>query len=292
MPIYYNKLTVVDGNSTIREIDLSQDTVSSAADIMSGKYGHLNTGERVLGTGQGSGTLVSKTITLNGTYDPDDDSADGYSGVTVNVQGGASMSEVQNQYGTELRITSAPGSAPSATRHTLYFEYTDSTNETVYAYYDDALISPAITATTPTTHNNKTVTLAQLDGTTWYTYTPPTPPTPGQWETVYTGNIAPSADTPYNYFWISDLSDVYPTEGSVWRITIDATEYVCTATTASTSLGNVICIGNPKYSGGTDNGSNAPFNFMNMGWGAWTGDTELISDGVTVYAVKIEQQVE
>ena len=172
MPTFYNKLTVVDGNSTIREIDLSQDTVSSAADIMSGKYGHLNTGERVLGTGQGVGTLVQKTITLNGTYDPDDDSADGYSEVTVNVQGGASMTEVANTYGTELVITSAPGSAPSATRHTLYFEYTDSTNDTVYAYYDDPLIGPAITATTPTTHNNKTVTLAQLDGVTWYSYSP------------------------------------------------------------------------------------------------------------------------
>ena len=82
------------------------------------------------------------------------------------------MSEVQNQYGTELRITSASGSAPSATRHTLYFEYEDETTETVYAYYDDSLIGSAITATTPTTHNNKTVTSAQLDGVEWYSYTP------------------------------------------------------------------------------------------------------------------------
>lgn len=119
--------------------------------------------------------LTTKTITLNGTYDPEDDNADGYSEVTVNVQGGASMTEVENTYGTELVITSAPGSAPSATRHTLYFEYEDETNETVYAYYDDALIGPAITATTPTTHNNKTVTLAQLDGVTWYSYAPPSP---------------------------------------------------------------------------------------------------------------------
>ena len=33
----------------------------------------------------GGGTLVSKTITQNGIYDPEDDSADGYSLVTVNV---------------------------------------------------------------------------------------------------------------------------------------------------------------------------------------------------------------
>lgn len=122
-----------------------------------------------------TGDLDTKTITLNGTYSAEDDNVDGYSEVTVNVQGGASMSEVQNQYGTEVVITSAPGSAPSATRHTLYFEYEDETTETVYAYYDDALIGPAITDTTPTTHNNKTVTLAQLDGTTWYSYAPPSP---------------------------------------------------------------------------------------------------------------------
>lgn len=113
MPTYYNKLTVVDGNSTIREIDLSQDTVSSAADIMSGKYGHLNTGERVLGTGQGGGT-------------------------------------------------------PSATAHTIYFEFSDETDTTITAYYDSTFISDAIKATTPTTYDSKTVTLAQLDGVTWY----------------------------------------------------------------------------------------------------------------------------
>ena len=32
-------------------------------------------------------TLVSKTITQNGTYDPADDGADGYSSVTVNIPG-------------------------------------------------------------------------------------------------------------------------------------------------------------------------------------------------------------
>lgn len=119
--------------------------------------------------------LTTKTITLNGTYSAEDDQADGYSEVTVNVQGGASMTEVVNTYGTELVITSAPGSAPSATRHTLYFEFEDETTETEYAYYDDSFISSAITATTPTTRNNKTVTSAQLDGVEWYSYSPPSP---------------------------------------------------------------------------------------------------------------------
>ena len=42
----------------------------------------------------GSATLVAKTITENGTYDPADDSADGYSGVTVNVSGGGGGGDV------------------------------------------------------------------------------------------------------------------------------------------------------------------------------------------------------
>lgn len=80
MPSYCNKITVMDGNSVIREIDLSQDTVASANHIMSGYYGHLNTGERVLGTGQGGGTpsatqhviefeLENSTVTINAYYD-------------------------------------------------------------------------------------------------------------------------------------------------------------------------------------------------------------------------------
>lgn len=58
--------------------------------------------------------------------------------------------------------------SPSATAHTIYFEFSDSTNTTITAYYDDSFISDAITATTPTTYGQKTVTLAQLDGVTWY----------------------------------------------------------------------------------------------------------------------------
>lgn len=48
------------GNNTL--IDLSQDTVSSAADIVSGKVGHLRDGTRVTGTGGGGS---SKNIQVN-----------------------------------------------------------------------------------------------------------------------------------------------------------------------------------------------------------------------------------
>lgn len=60
------------------------------------------------------------------------------------------------------------GGSPSATQHSIYFEFSDSTNTTITAYWDDSFISNSITATTPTTYGGKTVTLAQLDGVTWY----------------------------------------------------------------------------------------------------------------------------
>lgn len=41
-------------------------------------------------SGGGSATLITKTITANGSYDAEDDNADGYSSVTVNVAGGGS----------------------------------------------------------------------------------------------------------------------------------------------------------------------------------------------------------
>ena len=57
---------------------------------------------------------------------------------------------------------------PSATAHEIYFEFSDGTDTTIDVYYNDSLISTMITAYTPTTYGQKTVTLAQLDGVTWY----------------------------------------------------------------------------------------------------------------------------
>ena len=65
-------------------------------------------------------------------------------------------------------VGASSGGTPSATAHTIYFEYSDETDTTITAYYDSSFISDAITATTPITYGNKTVALAQLDGVTWY----------------------------------------------------------------------------------------------------------------------------
>lgn len=45
------------------------------------------------GTYTAPAKLVSKSITENGTYDPADDNANGYSSVTVNVEGGGGSSD-------------------------------------------------------------------------------------------------------------------------------------------------------------------------------------------------------
>ena len=124
--------------------------------------------------------------------------------------------------------TAGTGSGtPSATSHTIYFEFSDNTNTTITAYWDDSFISSAITATEPTTYGQKTVTLAQLDGVTWYSYAPPS----GDYETLYEGTttISPNSDGVTGYTWVSSLGSVVITDGSVWRITVDGVAQVCTA---------------------------------------------------------------
>lgn len=54
------------------------------------------------------------------------------------------------------------------TAHTIYFEFSDGTDTTISGYWDSSFISDAIRATTPSTYGGKTITLAELDGVTWY----------------------------------------------------------------------------------------------------------------------------
>lgn len=85
---------------------------------------------------------------------------------------GTTTEDVTNYASAQITVNVSGGGTPSQTQHTIYFEFEDETTETEYAYYDDAFISSAIRATTPTTRNNKTVTLAELDGVEWYSYDP------------------------------------------------------------------------------------------------------------------------
>lgn len=175
-------------------------------------------------------------------------------------------------------VNSGGGGTPSATAHTIYFGFSDNTNTTITAYYDDSFIGSAITATTPTTYGQKTVILAQLDGVTWYTKPTET------WETLLDDNIDwnPDSNNDYPYCWISALSDVSISNGSVWRITYDNVEYRLTAVSGK--------IGNPKWGGGTDDGSDVPFVFENNGWGAWNGSLN-VPNVDSSYPFKIERLV-
>ncbi len=271
----------------VTQIDLTQDTVN-ANNLIAPNTAHGANGESITGIAtSGSSTLTTKTITLNGTYSANNDSVDGYNSVTVNVQNGASMAEVSNTYGTEIVISSAQGATPSVTRHTLYFEYEDKTTETEYIYYDDTLVGTAITATTPTTRNSKTVTSAQLDGVEWYSYTPPTPipdpdPITENFETLFDNNIEirPNGnDNTTGFLWISSLADVNILDGSRWRITIDGVSYVKTASYNSGISKVGILWG--------ENG-NETMIFYN-GDGAWIG---YVADRATgTIALKIERAI-
>ena len=172
------------------------------------------------------------------------------------------------------------GGTPSATQHTILFEFTDETTQSITGYWDSSFISDAITATEPTTIGQKTVDSASLDGVAWYTKSV------GSWETLFDGNTSLEADDPYPYFWISELADVVIPQNSVWRITFDGTEYICTATQTLASYGYTI--GNPLYSNGADDGSGVPLNLYRTPWGAWSGGADASAGSRTL---KVERQV-
>ena len=127
----------------------------------------VNNQTRVLETG---GTWLEDDITLTDVTQ---------SGITptgtkqINIsQNGTTTEDVTNYASAQITVNVSGGGTPSQTQHTIYFEFSDNTNTTITAYWDGTFISDAIRATTPTTYNNKTVTLAQLDGVTWYSYSP------------------------------------------------------------------------------------------------------------------------
>ena len=104
MPNLYKNKVIYNGNTLI---DLTSDTVTSAS-LLSGYTAHDASGAPITGSASGGGVVISdttdshggtirtitstnvinvgsKTITQNGTYDPEDDNLTAYSEVTVNV---------------------------------------------------------------------------------------------------------------------------------------------------------------------------------------------------------------
>lgn len=54
------------------------------------------------------------------------------------------------------------------TQHEIHLEFSDSTDTDIEVDYNDSWVGSLITSTEPATYGAKTVTLAQLDGVTWY----------------------------------------------------------------------------------------------------------------------------
>lgn len=100
----------------ITQIDLTGDTVA-AGNLVAPNTAHGADGEPVVGTATEK-TLTTKTITANGTYDAEDDNADGYSSVTVNVPSSGSSKNVQTAQSTTRRNNTALGSITSLTCQT------------------------------------------------------------------------------------------------------------------------------------------------------------------------------
>ena len=170
------------------------------------------------------------------------------------------------------------GASPSATQHTILFEFEDTTTASITAYYDSAFISDAIKATTPTSYGGKTVQEASLDNYVWYVK-------PSEdWDVLYDGTFTPTQNSPYNQVWLGALGDLQPAVGEVYRVTVDGTVYNLTA---HEDDGRVY-IGNPMYDWGTDDGSGVPFCFFNGGYGSLQGLTEL---STTSHTLKIERHV-
>lgn len=162
---YVNKVMQSNGTTII---DIS-DTTAVASDVATGKYFYLATGEKVSGTGSGGGTGA---ISVVDTTDSHGGTVRTITALDISDTTAVAADVAQGKYfytaaGVKTAGT-ASGGGPSATQHTIYFEFSDETDTTITAYYDSTFISDAITATTPTTYGGKTVTLAQLDNVTWY----------------------------------------------------------------------------------------------------------------------------
>lgn len=83
-------------------------------------------------------------------------------------QGNISITSNGNNIDVTSYATASVSVGSLPTQHTVHFDFTDTSDTDISAYYSDSLISTMITNYTPTTYNNKTVDDAELDGVEWY----------------------------------------------------------------------------------------------------------------------------
>ena len=172
--------------------------------------------------------------------------------------GGGSVSIDENGYIVLPSTGSGGGGGGGANAHSIRLEFSDSTETTIPVYYNDPFISTLIRSTTPEMYGSKAISCAYLDNEVWCVPTI-------TWETIWNGTVGyyPEQDGTYPYCWIQELANYDIEVGSRWRVTFDNEQYILTAAESSRpDVGTRVIIGNPKYSGGTDNGSSAPFDFF------------------------------
>ena len=131
---------------------------------------------------------------------------------------------------------------------------------------------------------------ANATGTTCVITTGSTPTPTEEWETIFDGTTQLVADSPYPYFWIASLSSVTIAADSVWRVTFAGETSRINAVYYDATYGYMI--GNPLYSGGSDDGSGLKYNLFNAGWGAWTGGADTSYQTGVNLALKIERLVQ
>ncbi len=202
----------------------------------------------------------------------------GYKGVTIaTIDGQTKTLETAGSWlEDDIAITDVTQGGSGPAQHTIIFEFSDETSNTITAYWDDAFISDAILATIPETYEGKTINSASLDNVEWYNVA-------NAYDVLYEGTPQFYTDDG-NYVWIPELASVIPEVGSEWRVTINGTEYICVAQNSSKG----VIIGNPLHVGGTDDGSGMPFAFYNYQTQAMAGDTTTLQQGF--YTIKIERK--
>lgn len=110
---------IVNGTT---KIDITP-TTATASDVASLKTFFNRNGEQTSGTsgGGGSSTLITKTITANGTYNASSDDADGYSVVTASIPNAFVITDTLNSTGVEAMITASNGAGLSEPRKQVNF---------------------------------------------------------------------------------------------------------------------------------------------------------------------------
>lgn len=272
-----NKVQLADGTVLV---DLT-DTTATASDVASGKYFYNASGVKTAGTASGGTAAIS----VVDTTDSHGGTVREITAIDISDTTAVASDVAQGKYFYTAQGVKTAGTAsgtPSATAHSIYFEFSDGTDTTITAYYDSTFISDAITATTPTTYGQKTVTLAELDGVEWYSYDPTQ-----QWETLFEDTVSIITSNP-NYVMVSNYTNAIQS-GETYRVTWGGTVYTC-ATQADPGALNSYdgwFYGNGGLIGGTDTGE--PFlAYRNTSNSLAIGTTD--AGGQHVY-LKIERQL-